>query len=342
VVPRWSPRSAGKACADSGRTEGSRQCRKCIRIRPAAWLLGVVGRAHSHRNRAHGAADTCGGAGLPGAPSLARRAAFLFAVTCRRFGSPGIRAALAMPVSSGCSRVAPEQTREPVTPRPRHRQVAGELGQQVILGGHRELVHHLVGHLDRRPGGRGQRAPDASRQLLWLGVPAAVNSNRAGTRWLLRPRHGTGVIAASSSLTFTLVTATPAVRSSSAESTSAGSGCHPRGAGRGLLAHSATPAGPGCRSRRQARQGRRRPGNRARAARALGPRPRRCHDDSAVWIGLQPGVRPVCSAAKASMSAYSVASIRLGLPSPCPVAASIRSRTGGSPAWSCCSSAPNL
>jgi hypothetical protein len=60
------------------------------------------------------------------------------------------------------------------------------------------------------------------------------------------------------------------------------------------------------------------------------------------WIGRQPGVRPVCSAAKASMSAYSAASIRFGLPGPCPVAASIRSRTGASAAWSCWSSAPNL
>jgi hypothetical protein len=50
---------------------------------------------------------------------------------------------------------------------PWQRHVPGELAYQVILGGDRELVHQLVGHPDRRTGGRGhgQRVPDVDCHL---------------------------------------------------------------------------------------------------------------------------------------------------------------------------------
>jgi len=62
--------------------------------------------------------------------------------------------------------VSSEQARQAATP-PWQRYVLGELAYQVTLGGDRELVHQLVGHPDRRTGGRGQgqRVPDADRQL---------------------------------------------------------------------------------------------------------------------------------------------------------------------------------
>lgn len=62
--------------------------------------------------------------------------------------------------------VSTEQARQAATP-PWQRYVLGELAHQLTLGGDRELVHQLVGHPDRRTGGRGQgqRITDADRQL---------------------------------------------------------------------------------------------------------------------------------------------------------------------------------
>jgi hypothetical protein len=74
-------------------------------------------------------------------------------------------------VGSGCLRVAPEQARELVMLRLWHRHVAGELGQQVILGRGPRGGPSPGRHLDRRTDGRGQRqrVSDAGRHLPWLG-----------------------------------------------------------------------------------------------------------------------------------------------------------------------------
>ncbi len=67
---------------------------------------------------------------------------------------------------SGAPARAPQAA---TTPRKRH--VPGELVHEVTLGRDRELVHQLVGHPDRRAGGRGhgQRVSDAGRYLPGLG-----------------------------------------------------------------------------------------------------------------------------------------------------------------------------
>ena len=119
----------------------------------------------------------------------------------------------------GTSRDRPRTT-------PGQRHVPGELVHQVTLGRDRELVHQLVGHPDRRTGGRGQgqRVPDADRQLPGSAVPAAVNPIRAVACAMSCPCRGPVVSAASSSSMSTPVTVTSAARSRPAVITSAGSG----------------------------------------------------------------------------------------------------------------------
>ena len=93
--------------------------------------------------------------------------------------APGRR--LACLVSSGRPRVAPEQAREPVMLWPRQRHVAGELAQQVILGGASWSITWSATWI-----GAPVAAASASVYPMWAvicrgpAVPAAVNSIRAG------------------------------------------------------------------------------------------------------------------------------------------------------------------